>query len=386
MSLKCKNGFVSVRDVQLDYNMNDRLSPTFEVVEGLKVDTYSLGLMIDQILAKGRIVEPIHINGKTNKVLRGFRRLSAAAKIVANDAYPQDVRDAMLKIPCVTYNDLTDNEELEIIHDKGTSKEIGRAELIRSVWRMVAGGYSPTDIGMHLMHSLAKYTGKTAKLNQLPDDPGERAKRVKSWFIGTLNQYMIAAYNLGPRVQRAVLLTELGNDGLLPKDAQGNPTVTPEFVTKRTRIGELVTAKKQDIDRGQWDAPKFTGPAFEELIAKFIREDTGTATEADQDAEVLSNTKLEEAKNNARSNVAKAAFSRSQGNKVPEFADLDSAAARWEGTSEVLQRHFDNIAVPEIRDFVGKILHMENLADLDRYMVGLCETAESSSETAGSRS
>lgn len=372
MSFKFRNSTMSAGDIVIDTTMNDRFSANDNVMEGLdlKVDTYSLGMLLDEVVQAGRINTPLVIDGKTKKVLQGFRRASVAKKILANQAYAPELRKEMERLPVNIYSELTDQERSALIHDKGTEKGIGRAELIRSSWRMLEQGFSEKEISNHLRYEIARYTGNSAKLNGLPDDVSAREKIVQRWFHGTVGQYFIASYYLGPRVRKAVLLTELAADGLLPKDENGVATIRPEFVAKRGRIGELVTAAKQDREQKLWDDKTFTGPALNAKIAEYIEEDT-TGVKASRGPKAMTQTELETFRNTmAKSKIAIATANRVFGS-VPEFPDLDQAAARWEAVGEILQRHVDNIASPQMRELASRILHTENLADFETYITNL---------------
>lgn len=371
MSMKFKQGTMSADEIQVDYSMNDRLSATENVIPGLdlKVDTYSIGELLDQVVEAGAIHTPLVIDGKTKQVLQGFRRATVAKRILSNDAYPAELRNAMKRLPVNIYTDLTDTERSSLIHDKGVSKGVGRAELIRSAWRMKSQGFSEKEISNHLRHEIARYTGNSNKLNSLPDDVVAREKQVQKWFHGTVGQYFIASYLLGPRVQNAVMLTALSEDNLIPKDENGVPTMRPEFVAKRGRILELTAASKQDREQKAWNDAKFTGPAFEAKIAEFITEDT-TGVSAPK-VSAMSKAKLDEFVNTScKSAVSRAAANVVYG-PVPEFPDLDQAAARWEAVDVLLRRYVENIANDEIRDVVARILHTENLVELDNFLAGL---------------
>lgn len=371
MSLKFKQGTMSADEIAIDYSLNDRFSSTENVIEGLdlKVDTYSIGELLDQVVEAGAIHTPLVIDGKTKQVLQGFRRATVAQRILANQAYSAELRNAMKRLPVNIYSDLTDNERSSLIHDKGVSKGVGRAELIRSSWRMIKQGFSEKEISNHLRHEIARYTGNSSKLNTLPDDVQAREKMVQKWFHGTVGQFFIASFLLGPRVQNAVILSALTEDNLIPKDDNGVPTMKPEFVAKRGRILELTAAAKQDKEANLWNSTKFTGPAFEAKIAEYITEDT-TGVSAPK-VTAMSKAKLEEFVNTS----CKSAISRATANRVygpvPEFPDLDTQAARWEAVQPILERYVENIANDEVREVVARILHTENLVELDDYFAGL---------------
>jgi hypothetical protein len=382
MSMTFKKQKVKITDVVVALEKNVRLAVNFEVA-GQKVDTYDLPDMIDQIIAGKGIRTPLVLNGNL-EVLQGFRRALAGqaimldpARYVSDEKQRKELVEALNSVDVIVYPNLTADEELVLINDHGDRKGIGRTELVRIVWRLYEQGYNGGRISNLQHYALAEYTGNVKKLNELANmSVSDRNERIKRWFHGTVDNFLIAAYNMGPRIRDALLITEMRTDGLIKKDSD----VKPLFVVKRDRIVQLSKAKTQDEEAGKWDNAAKTGPAFEELVQKFITEDeTGKTTPADTR---LSKANLEERATSAFSNSFRAAFSIAAGKPSPEAPDLDRLAADAEAKFNLINKHYNQIANPTVKDVLGRVVHAAP-NDFEQFLLQMCEAVpERTVETA----
>lgn len=375
---KIKN--MKASDLVLDYTINDRFHGSLEVY-GVKVDTYSIDILGDGIKAAGQINVPVVVDGKDNTVLEGMRRITFAKRVVANpEAYSPELVAAMNRIPVIVYDDLTPGERLKLIHDKGDRKGLGRAETLKAVWTMYEQNFSEADISIHQVYNIAKYTGSESKLNALPTELSARNKAIKNWLHGTVGNYMLGGYDCGPRVRKAMMLTDLQSDGLLPKDADGNPTVKPEWTVKRKHVTELVAARTEDAKANEWNGTNFTGPRFNAKLSEIISGaesssgGNGGGSGDGTGAASMTIAELQKFDSRAHSLVAKATLKVAANQQVIEFPELDKAAARWEQVSNLLARYVTEFSDPTITDFASKVLGTDNLADLEAYFQSKCET------------
>lgn len=372
-------------DLVLDLTANDRFHGSLEVLPGVKVDTYALPILRSAIVQAGQINVPLVIDGATNTVLQGNRRALIAQEIVKNpDAYPPELVANMNRIPVVVYDDLSPGERMRLIHDKGDRKGLGRAELLRAVWTLYEQNYSEAEIAVLQVYNIAKYTGNEKKLNTLPTDTAAREKAIKRWLHGTVGNYMLAGYDCGPRVRKCMLLTDLKADNLLPKDAEGNITVKPEWDLKRNHITDLVTARTEDANAGEWNSTTFSGPRFNAKLESYVNPPANPANGAGSSGEETTPKTLTELRafdSKCQSAVAKETLKIAAGEKSMAFPDLDRAAARWEQVANLLRRYSTEFTDPMITGFVAQILGQDNLADLDAYLVALCQTPASREET-----
>lgn len=386
MSLKTnKTKFMSATDIIVNAAKNDRFHATQELTwlagSGLHVDTYSLGLLIDAIVKAGQVNEPLHVNGKTGEVLRGFRRTLAAQAILAGEGYSPELKKAMEKLPVVVYDDLTPAEEIEIIHDKGDRKNIGRSETLAAVWRMYEQNFSEKQISNHMVYSIADYTQNRDLINNLPKEVSAREDAIKEWLHGTVGNFMLAAYDCGPRVRTAVMLADMYADGMLPKDADGKPKdINLEFGIKgiRNKVARLVKAKTADRAAGEWNGTNFTGPRFDKTFQEILDKVPATpATPATPEGpKSMTFAEIDKKKDSAKSQVAKAAMAVAQNKVVMEYPDLDSAAARWEEVSLLLIRYYERIQDTLLRDVLSALVSQKDMAELEKVLESLTQNVE----------
>jgi hypothetical protein len=308
----------------------------------------------------------------------GNRRLSAAKELVDDKSVSQELAATLQKLPCNIYRDLDDEQRRELVNDQ-RSQRYARAELVLYCWRLQAAGLSAKQIAMFVWQQMITYTGQGQKM--VPKIEAcktleERTQVITVWLKGTLETIILNCGKMGPRVRRALLLSDMLIDGIAPEigqDADGNPIYeTPEFKPSQSRCSELARAKKKDLQSpAGWD-PEHGGPTFNEAIARFIREDKGVdefgnrLPEAPQRATV---EKLTDQKGLTQSRAAKAALEIAAGNPVLQFADFDAEARRLELLVETATKLKDGIKNPIVKEYT-KILLTGDFHALEMFLTG----------------
>lgn len=336
-----------------DDNLNVRLGANTNTF-GVKVekDGYDLATMESQIVDAGRILKPLTVWKKqdgTYYVLRGNRRVRAAQALLKRTDISDELRKELNNIPCEVYNDLTEADAINIVNDHDT-KELSRAELVLNVWRLSTAGYNEKDIINMLLYQLADYTGNKKKINTLPENPIERSQALYKWLHGTVGGYLLAAYRMGPRVQKALIATELMNDGLLKEKEK------PEFRVTSSRVihNGLTAALNQDLEGAGWN-PQDGGVAFNALIEKYIKEDNG---EGSGPRETRPSKKdIDDKKLSSLSSVAQAAYSIANGKPVMSMHELDREAYRAEQVMNKLASVCNDLIDEKVKQLIRTILY-----------------------------
>lgn len=248
-----------------------------DVVNARLADNYDLESLRPQVIGKGRIVSPLVVEPMTGAdegkylVLQGNRRKRVADLIIADPAAPADVKAALVKLDCVIYEGLTDEERDALIFDHGESRPLNREETLLSVWRLFKQFKKEREIGQRLYYQLARYTGNEKKLNTLPGDAAARDKYLTTWFRGTLGQYMLSAATMTDEVREAMIMTARKEDGRVKE----GESVT--FLATRERVVELSKARTADEKAAGWN-PNTGGESFNATIQRYKDEDAGKAT------------------------------------------------------------------------------------------------------------
>lgn len=356
-------------------------------VDGISVvDTYNSGTMKDVIRQHNGIPGRLNVEefvgpegplgdkipaGEVYYItLAGNRRLTAAQEMLDDKSTAQELVEILQKLPCNVYKNLDDEQRRELVNDQ-RSQRYARAEIVMTCWRYQAAGLSYADIAMFMWQQMVTYTGQGQKM--LPKIEAcktleERKKVVTTWLKGSLDTIILSCGKMGPRVRRALLLSDMLIDGIAPevgKDSEGNPIYeTPEFKPSQGRCLELARAKKADEQSpAGWD-PERGGTEFNATIAKFIREDKGVdesgqpipATPQRQSVEALTTQK-----SLTQSKAAKAALEIASGKPVLHFADLDSEARRLEQLTEIALKYKDGITDPKVKEFTKILLTGDSL-------------------------
>ena len=305
---------------------------------------YDLPSMIEQITLAGKILEPVHIEDNL-EVLKGNRRIGAAQIIVADPKSPQDLVKALEQVDVFIYSELTDRERTEIMLDHGSQKGLGFEETVEAIWRLQQDGFSGRDIMVLTYQLLAKYTGEPAKaveVERLEVGPA-RDEYLNKWLNGTLNNKILNAGRMGPRIKRQFILAEIAKDRALT-DAEKKEV---EFDVNVKRIGKLRTAINADKEAGTWDMVEMTGPLFEAEVNKFIEEDKKPKTRASS----FTKEQMKEMADVMQSEGVKCVFLKCAG-QLPEahkgkIAELDLRLVRQDKVDTLNRANVDRVAVEE---------------------------------------
>ncbi len=323
--------------------------------DGIAVtDTYNLSTMKDAIRTEGGIPGRLVVEqmpdtkdstGKTVPglliVLAGNRRTAAAKELYADTSTSVALREALEKVACNVYKDLTERQRRELVNDQRSQKYM-RSELDVYIWKLQASGLNFPEIAMFVWQQLATYTGGGAKKVVDIERCGteaDRQKEITTWLKGTLDNIILTCGKLGPRVRRALLLYDMALDGISPpllKDGQpvvddkGAPVYELcEFKPTQGRCGDLRKAMKADPN---WTAEN-GGLEFNALIAKYIRQDKGLDDNGDpvkgQPNRATAELLVEQT-GRTQSKAAKVALEFARGLKPMHYADVDAEAFRVE--------------------------------------------------------
>jgi hypothetical protein len=261
----------------------------------------------------------------------------------------------------VAAKNLDDQQRRELVNDQ-RSQRYQRAELVTYIWKLQAGGMSFADICMFVYPQMIGYTGQGQKMLPKIDackTQDERKKVVTEWLKGTLDSIILTAGKLGPRVRRALLLSDMMIDGIAPvigKDSEGEPIYeTPEFKPSQGRCRELARAKKADEQSPAGWTPENGGSEFNATLAKFIREDKGVDENGNPiqgPAQRASVEQLSNQKTLTQSRAAKAALEIASGKPVLQFADFDAEARRLELLTDVATKYKDGVKDKKVKEML----------------------------------
>lgn len=246
---------VNVNELKVDTGLNYR-------------DDYDIASLQDDVIRQGRILEPLHVELETKRVLRGNRRTLTAQKLYNDPTTAPELRAALEKLEVIFYSELTDSEREELVLDHGSQKSLTRTEIVKAVWRLAMKMYSEREIIGLLYQRLAEFTGNKDKAQQVSrmTDKGARDKFLAKWLHGTVGNYLLPAARMGENVKEQLLLTERNREGTLTDEEEKSLL----WSTNRDRIGDLNTAKNED--GAAWEPTK-GGPKFNAQIEAFIKED-----------------------------------------------------------------------------------------------------------------
>lgn len=365
---------LKITDLAVDPQLNIRFRAGTESY-GVKItrDTYDLSTLETQIIDAGQIFEPIVVSKQKDnsyKVLRGNRRTLAGQNVYNAGTTTVNLKNALDKVPCQVYSDLTPAEEKEMVLDQN-SKPFLRSELIKFVWSMQAEGKSFPMIAAMTYETFGRLNGKSGadKLTEMaaipPADHEKRRSVLLSWLRGSLDMTIMAAYNLGVRVQKAMLLSEMKRDGLVNETDE-----QPEFDAAKNgqaRMTALRKAKELDSD---WNA--HTGGAnFNAKIEEFIKEDkTGTKAVV---VKALSKSENESFAKASKSSLGRACFTRAAGTENAEFLRLDEKFAIIEAKEKILYDKYKDNLKPEILAVLSEVFMQDNILAWEKYLAANCK-------------
>lgn len=234
MAVTQKPGKMKLGDIKVSYQDNWR------GLGNLEVD-YGIATMVEQILDAGKIITPVVVEQETGELLRGFRRVTAANRIVTDPKAPQDCVKNLTHLDVVLVSGLDDRSRMIYRYDEGSHRGLSKSEIIESYFKFRRKMFEPTDVYPIMYQDLAKYTGKTEKIAKVETLRGpERSSYLKDWFKGTVEQFFEYAYFCGPVVQEQLILTEKGKERTLTDEEKGRFL----FAVDRKTVKALYDAKK----------------------------------------------------------------------------------------------------------------------------------------------
>lgn len=347
---------VAITDIRVDLDLNIR-----------QINNYDLPSMMEQIISAGRIIKPIIVRAEDMVVLSGNRRTLAGQKLFNDPTCPSEVKESLKKVDVILYSGLNPQEELQLIIDHGSEKPISRTEVVHACWRLDKQFFSEVQIIQLLYFALAAYSGNTKKLAEVPSEPKSRSEFLRKWLHGTVGNYILAAAKMGEFVRQQFVLTHKSEDKLLTSDEK------VEVRMSRDRITQLSAARTADSKSESGWTPDKGGVAFNELLEKFKREDTGE--EAKERTTRPSSKDLKD-----KADVFKASAIRKalliaagvQGDQVKGLVEDDDRMYRSEQVDNLLVKYGSNIKDATMRDFVGVLLHGTPV-QVEERLKSLCE-------------
>lgn len=217
------------------------------------VEELDVQSMIDSILSKGSITDPLHVEFETGFVLRGNRRFSAAKELVARPNCPADIKEKLTKLQVIYYEGLNEKERLELIHDHGDTKPLGRVDTVKAVWSLQKQMFTFSQIINTMFHLLARFTGNTGKAYEAQKLPagGGRSEFLIKWFKGTVQDYLLTAGTLSQTLKEQLLLTEKDKDRPLSDEDKKKVL----FWVNREVVQRLKKAMNKDKESPEgWDS------------------------------------------------------------------------------------------------------------------------------------
>lgn len=320
-------------------------------------DNYDLESIIPQLLAKGKIINPLIVEPAEEDgkflILQGNRRFRGAKALLADPNLPDEIKKHFEKVDVIIYDGLDDKERTALVIDHGEWRTLNREETVLAVWRLDKQFFSEKSIGEALYSLLARYTGNEKKLNAIPKDAEARAKYLRDWFRGTLGSYILAAARMGEYVRQQFVLTARAEDGRLKEGEK------VEMRCDRTRVVELSKAKNADADPAMggkgWTA-EAGGEKFNALIEKFKAEDAGTA---DKDKSSRPSAKeIKERMDVYRSPAIKNALACSLGDTKAGAAlvELDDKLTRRDAVDAIIHKRLGEIKDEKLRALLVAML------------------------------
>lgn len=357
----------SIMNIHIDFALNIR-----------QVNNYDLASLKAEIEQAGRINTPLVVKAHDSLpghfiALQGNRRTGAGQLCHEDPECTASLKEALSKVDIIVVSEASAMEELGIILDQGSMKQIASCELLEAVWRMDRQFQSEQSIINQLYNNLASYTGKTKKLNDVPTEKSARAKFLKTWFHGTVGNYFLATAKMGEYVRKQMFLTHKAQDGLLIPEHKNEfgETVAAETVEvkmTRERVTQLSAAKSADEDaNGGW-TPDNGGVKFNELLAKFKQEDAGTI-----EVEKKSRPSAKELNDKAdvfKSPILRAALKTAAGDADAGkgLFEMDEAIYRLNLVTEVLRNSLAKLAESDVQVYklVESIIGNGPAADVER--------------------
>jgi len=359
----------AVREIPLDKLILNKDNIRFmggTMVDGVKVpDTYNLAIMKDAITQEGGIPGEITVEEMADGsfvVLAGNRRTRAAQEMIAQGVVTLELAEKLKKVRCKVYKDLNEHQRRDLVNDQRNQRYM-RSEMTALIWKFQRAGYSYPEIAKHLYPQLTAYTAGGTRIivevNNITDEKAREA-RICLWLKGTVDNVTLACGKMGPRVRKALLLTDLAIDGISPVigvDEKGaNVYEVAEFAPSQGRCNELRKAMK--ADGANW-TPDHGGTEFNAAIAKFIREDKGIDENGNVVAEGpkrASADAITDQIGRTKSKAGKSALQFALGKKDIGNADYDDEAYRLEQICNTLVKLRDGVKNETVKEFLQIVL------------------------------
>jgi hypothetical protein len=335
-----------------------------------------------RILNDGEIFVPLWV-WKTDKdrycVLRGNTRLEIAREIANDPTTPVGIVDHFKKLKCIIYEGLEMEQAQALVNDQDQVR-YNKADFVNYCWKLAKAGFTAVEIGMAFPEMYAEYIGTQEAKNKLFEyqkmsDKNAQRTYIHSWTRGELDQGILLAMKLGPRVMKCFILDAAKRSGILnPPVLDANGVMVggdeqPEFNPRAKDGGSpRLQALKKALSDGNPN-PELN-EQFKTLIQKYIDEDAGI-----KDREVVSRPnigQLKSLKDTMKSSAFKVAYGIAAGEKLLNAEAVDALSYKNEQIMEVLKRHVEKIKNPDVAALIATLIHSENVVELEARIQKFC--------------
>jgi hypothetical protein len=372
--------FGSVLDLTVDPLLNVRFRAGSEVF-GVKLerDTYDLPGMKQQIVDGNGVREPVTVSVRkdgSKVVIRGNRRTLAGTELVNDPSCPAELKKQLTEhFPMLLLHGLTPEQEREMINDQ-TQKQFLRSEVIRYIFSLRKQNWTFDRIALLLWETLGRFSGNAKKVAEIREinDPTLKREKIRLWLRGTLDNYILWGYDLGPIVQKAILLSEMQVDGVLPETSE-----KPYFIATKNSQKRIAALKKaKEADGSKWNGMILVeGSEFKKVMDGFRAEDYGTVSKppTPKGPQMLKRTELEGMKDSFQSNAVRSMIRRVLGEDAADLQIRDEFAAVCE-TKELLATQYLPRLKPEIAAIVRFCFVNPDPTDFQNFLESNCVAEE----------
>lgn len=372
---KQKIVYGNIADLTYDPHLNVRFRGGVEVFGVKPKDTYDIPGMKQGIADGGGINEPIWVSVRkdgTKVTIRGNRRTAAGQEMEKDATTPPELLKALReRTPMILLHGLTPKQEMELVNDQ-TQKPFLRSEVVRHIFALRKEKWTFEQIAGMLWETLGKFSGNAKKVAEVREttDPVLKRDKIKTWLRGTLDNYLLWGCDLGPVVQKIILLSEMGVDGVLPADAE-----KPYFnATKNSQKRIAALKKAKEADGSKWSGQMLVeGSEFKKVADQFHQEDYGivTATATTPTKKMLDRKTVEGMKDSFQSRAVKAIIERILGNEVADLNERDDFAAIMEAKEMLLTQYLPKLK-PDVATVVRLCLVSPDPTDFQQFLESNC--------------
>lgn len=352
--------------------INIRFQPGTEVF-GVKVtsDTYDLDSLRPQVQQFGGIREPIWVSVRKDKskwVVRGNRRTLVGKSLLADPTTSAELREALTKrTPMFLFHGLTPEQESELVYDQD-QKRFLRSEIARQVYNERKKGKGYEEIVYPYWQTIGEKFIKPQVVAEVRaiNDPTLKLAKIKSSYRGTVDCYLLWAYDLGPWMQRQVMLSEMRLDGLLKEGDE-----QPYFLTttnSQKRIGKFREAKNAD---GSKFSPLMLveGTEFKKVADAYHEMDFGTKPVATAPVKkTLGRDAIVTLKEGCQSRCQRAVLERVLGEEAKDVQIVDERSAIFETKLMLVDLHLASLK-PEVAEIVKACMVNVNPMDFQKFLL-----------------